>query len=442
MSINSQLSYVQRFYLYVKENAELWMNYLFVLYMFFLPVAGPYNNIFFIILLLFFVRGNVLSQLKRSLQNKVVLSFVFIFVVSILWTLGSDDTTRAILNVKRFKILLYPIIFYSFIRPEFVTKMLGGFMLGMFVSEIISYSIFFELITSPNHFGSPHDPTPFYHHTHYGLLLAFTSGLLLYRAIAFHDNKYLRLLMFLFFATITVNIFITGGRMGYILYAIAMFSTLLMHRTHVVKTLLVTVAATVTIFYLAYQFSPTFHKRFDNTIHSLKSLDKPNSFNSSFGTRLGMAFYSLPSIKEHWLLGVGTGDHMPAMYEEVKKAKVPQDQFLQNIHFLHNAHFTILVQFGLIGFIFWMNSYFQILRHKQENPFLRTVLTLSVITLFFFSFFDTMFKAQMAIIFSAIVTVALVDVKGRSLNKIHVTQKELLFYLLGIPTMYLIAAVS
>jgi len=430
------------FFNLIKKNAESWMNYLFVLYMFFLPLDGPYDNIFFIILILFFIRGNVLIHLKRALQNRVVLSFVLIFAISVIWTLGSDDTARALINVQRFKVLLYPVIIYSFIRPEFVAKMLGGFMLGMFVSELISYSIFFDLIDSPKHFGSPHDPTPFYHHTHYGLLLAFSAGLLLYRAIAYHDNRWARLVMFLFFTTITINIFITGGRMGYILYAIVMFSILLMHRAHIVKTLLVTIAATVTVFYLAYQFSPSFHERFESTLHGFKKLDQPNRFQSSFGARLGMAYYSLPVIKEHWLLGVGTGDHMPAMYHEVEKADVPEDRHLKTIHFLHNAHFTILVQFGLIGFLFWLNSYYQIIRYEQKNPFLRTVLTLSVITLFFFSLFDTMFKAQMAIIFSTIVTVALIDVKGRNLNQLHLDRRELLFYILGIPTMYLIGAYS
>ena len=426
----------------LKQNAELWMNYFFVLYMFFLPVAGPYNNIFFIILLLFLIRGDVWFHIKRSLQNKVVLSFALIFAISVIWTIGSDDTARAILNIKRFKVLLYPIIFYSFIRPEFVAKMLGGFMLGMVISELISYSIFFELINSPKHFGSPHDPTPFYHHTHYGLLLAFTAGLLLYRAIAYHDNMWARMVMFLFFTTITINIFITGGRMGYILYAMTMFSILLMHRTHIIKTLLITITVTLTVFFLAYHFSPSFQKRYYSTQQGFEKLDRLNRFQSSFGTRLGLDYYSIPVIKEHWLFGVGTGDHMPAVYAEIKKAHVYQDQFLKNIHFLHNAHFTILVQFGLIGFLFWLNSYYQIIRHKQENPFLRTVLTLSVITLLFFSLFDTMFKAQMAIIFSAIVTVALVNLNGRNLNHVEFTKKEILFYLLGVPAMYFIAAVS
>ena len=436
-SISSQ---VTALYSALRENTNTLLNYFFILYVFFLPIAGPSSNTFFIILILFLIRGEVFAHIKKALQNRVILSFTLVFLVSAVWMIGSDDISNGLVNVYRYKVLLLPVIFYSFLRPEFVAKALGAFMLGMMVSELVSYSVFFELITSPKHHGSPLDPSPFYHHTQYGLLLAFTAGLLLYRAIAYHDNKVARAIMFIFFITITINIFITGGRMGYILYAITMFSILLMHKTNIFKTILISLTVSVAVFSLAYQFSPAFNKRFNDTLRGLSKLDSEKRFESSFGSRLGMAYYSLPSIQENWLFGVGTGDHMQAMKEQVKKAD--KDLFLLRIGHLHNVHLTILLQFGLIGLLFWLNSFYQIIRYRQENDFLRTILTLSVIVLLFFAFFDNMFKAQMAIIFSTIVTIALVDLNGLKLNTMHFKKKEILFYLLGVPTMYLLGAVS
>ena len=314
------LANLKNTFLNVQNNADKFQNHLFVLYVFFLPLTGPTSTVFFIILILFFIKGNLRENIYTSLSNKVIFSFFLLFLLSALWILGSDDFSNIPIELKRMKVFLYPIIFFSFLKPTYVPKATLAFMIGMLVSEITSYAIFFQLIDPIFYKGYPtFDPSPFLHHSHYGLLLALTSGVLLYRLIVYKDSIFLRFTSLIFFITVTINIFITGGRMGYVLYILAILTILTMQKIKIYKTLIVTLIISVSVFTLAYQFSPLFQKRLVHTVHGLKQLQTDHPFNSSFGTRLGFIYYAIPTINENFFLGVGTGDHIQTVHNEIKK---------------------------------------------------------------------------------------------------------------------------
>ena len=79
--------------------------------------------------------------------------------------------------------------------------------------------------------GTPSDPTPVYHHTHYGFMLATSLVLIVQHLLVGKNSKLTQVMLSVFFITASVNIFITGGRSGYVLYGIyllMLISTLLM----------------------------------------------------------------------------------------------------------------------------------------------------------------------------------------------------------------------
>jgi len=427
----------QSIFLYTKSNSNKFLNNLFVLYMFFLPLTGPTSTVYFLILFLFLIRGDMLNNIKVSLSNPVVFSFFLLFCVSIIWMIGTNNLENIPIELKRMKIFLYPIVFFSFLRPQYVPKAILAFMLGMLVSEITSYAIFFHIIEPIFYKGYANfDPSPFLHHSHYGLLLAITAGILFYRLIESNDKPILKITTFIFFTTVTINIFITGGRMGYVLYVISIFTILIMHKTKIYKTILITAVLSITVFTLAYNFSPLFQKRFQHSTHALQNLNTAHPFNSSLGARLGLMYYAEPTIKENFFFGVGTGDHLESVYAEIKKEN--KDLFLLSVPHFHNAHLVILVQFGLIGLLIWLNIFYQSLKYKQENHFMTSILSLIIVLLFFNSFLAAVFQVQIAAILTALMTTLLVYTKQKRFDAIHFSIKELLFYIVAIPLFIII----
>lgn len=436
-----KLETIKKYYFYTKDNSDTLLNYLFIPYLFFLPLTGPSSTVFFLMLILFFIRGNIKQHLKTALTNKVILAFFLLFVMSVLWIMGTDNLENVPVELKRMKVFLFPIIFITFLKPEFIPKAIVAFMLGMFASEITSYAIFFHIIEPIFYKGyETFDPSPFMHHSKYGLLLALSAGILFYRLIAYKDELYLRMTTLLFFITMTINIFITGGRMGYVLYGVSIFIVLVMHKVKLYKTIFITVFLSVTVFSLAYQFSPLFQKRFNQSINAVKKLNTDHPFHSSFGSRLGFMYYAIPVVKDNLLFGVGTGDHMTPVYDEIKKHKA--DTFLLNINHFHNAHLVILVQFGLFGLFIWLNIFYQSLRFKQTDHFMHTLLVLSTILLFFYSFMSSVFKTHIAEIFAVIITISLIKLKESQFKNVTFSKNELLFYTCSIPLFIAIKAVS
>ena len=134
--------------------------------------------------------------------------------------------------------------------------------------------------------------------------------------------------------------------------------------------LLFVLIASVTVA-LAYTFSPKLHEKVDQTAASLEKLTQPNTdFNSSIGQRAGFWYYAADVIKEHPLFGVGTGDSMQAVFEKVP----PEHESVKRIAHEHNQYISILLQFGLVGFIVFLNIYWQIFRFPQPERDLRIVM--------------------------------------------------------------------
>ena len=58
-------------------------------------------------------------------------------------------------KLKEMKVFLFPLIFLTFLKKEFIPKAILAFMLAIFLSEILSYSIF-----SPNEMLSKEENIP------------------------------------------------------------------------------------------------------------------------------------------------------------------------------------------------------------------------------------------------------------------------------------------
>jgi len=387
-----------------EENLNIALNHLLVVYAFFLPISvGGYAQSFLFTLMLIMIvaRGKYFYYFKYALTHPVVLAFLLYALMHFLWLIGTDNSQWAERMIEQSNKALYPIIFMSFLDKKFTLQILSGFLAGMMLSELISYAIHFNLIpwqfiindiSYPwkSHvlditFYSAHsaiDPSPFLHHSFYAAALALSTSILIYRLLKENLPRYMEVVSIIFISSMTFNILIIGGRTGYFLYVLLLIILLfLVYKKKVLKPLIASLSILVIVFTLTYQNNGLFTKRIDQTFSTLQALNENSqNFNSSFGYRLGIWFYGMGVISDAPLLGVGTGDHMDAVKLKVQK----QHNFLKTMPDMHNQYFEILLQFGLIGLLIFLNIYYQVFKFRpvteELNGIKFLILTTMIIT--------------------------------------------------------------
>jgi len=338
-----------------------------------------------LIILLFF-KTDFLATLKDVLRNKVVQAFALFWLINLLLANFSTDPSISIPYVKSIKFFLYPVLLLLFLERVFIPRIIGAFLLGMLISELLSYGLAFHLIEHVpfgTHHASAKDPSPFLYHMGYGFILAFTSTLLLQKVLT-TQLSIQRLLYLIFFITVSINVFVNAGRTGYVIYAIAIIALLLqIYKKQFLKVLLSGTVFLAIVYSLAFQFSPLFQQRMGLAITSVKNIIYDGNLNSSIGCRVAMGGMAIETIKDRPILGHGPNIASSAVSQKARDIN-SSIGYLHHIPFIHidNQYLETIVTIGFLGFVFLINIFIQIIRYKQKDETLKTIqITLLVLTM-------------------------------------------------------------
>jgi O-antigen ligase len=274
-------------------------------------------------------------------------------------------------------LLLLPVLF-TIVRKENIKFYISAFLLAITFTEIASYLVWFEII-EPFKNATVKNPTPFMSHISYNPILAFAIYLVLHE-IFFNKKISIFLLYFycFFSLTMTINMFITGGRAGqvafFVMLLILIFQVLNKQR---VRALIISSLLIPLIFITAYYSSSLFQERVNLAINEVITFQETKGFNrntgshTSVGLRLAMATNSWQIIKLNPIIGVGTGD-FPKEYKKINQISFPK---LRNVENPHNMYSFVLVNLGITGLVSMLAIfYYQIkLSFNSSNKFIRDV---------------------------------------------------------------------
>jgi O-antigen ligase len=330
------------------------------------------------------------------------LTFIFI---SLIW---SSDTHEAINQIRLYGYwILIPILAVS-LKKEWLPNLITSFLLGMFVNEILVYGIFFDFWQIKGHTHS--DPTPFMNHIQYSVLLATTAIILLNRLLSTRYTLRDKLAILIFFLTTTINLFITAGRTGQIAFLISIALAVVIHYRVNIKSFIIFLMISFTIFTGAYAFLPVQKQRVTATLSDI-SMQEKGIYYTSVGLRNGFWIIAYDAFQESPVYGSGLGDYKYATKEALSKNHYTFETEAVNFFFVsdyHNQHLMILVQLGLIGFslMIWFIYKLYSLNIKDKEMKELSILTLTV---FFISAFgESLWIAQFPIIlFIFIVSISL-----------------------------------
>ena len=310
-------------------------------------------------------------------------------------------------------LIIFPLILT--IEKKFLKYAISAFLAGIFLSELISYGIFFHLWQTEynkKYFGY-YDPTPFMHHTLYSLFLGLGIIILVLKFI-FDSNKIEKIILSFFFITMSINTFITGGRGGQLALLISSFIliiyAILKNKNYKLLFLFV---IPIIIFIIAYNFSTIFHDRMDLALLNIKCLINNFNFCTSWGERVGAWIISFEIFKSSPLFGLGFKEPLVFLHNLVNTQKFSYLKCIDNTYshtHLHNELLMQLTQTGLIGLILYLNLWYQLAKIKIKNIFFRYIkiafISMFMILSFVEPVFTTSWSINLFIFFSVIINVA------------------------------------
>lgn len=382
---------IKDYYNFIKLNAVLFTNYLLIIYAFFLPLSKELSNIAFsFVLILFLIDGHFKEKILFILKDKVVVSILIFVLMHFVWLIGTDDFSYARDKLSFMKYFLSIILFVTVVKKEFIMKIISAFVLAMLISEVCSYLIFFHIIEPFNN-ATQINPVPFMlNHGFYATFLSLAFGIVLYSIFKKEVglSHWSRIVALIFSVTITLNIFIISSRLGYILFFTVLFTMLILFfKKQLLKFFLLFILLSSTGYLFAYSNIPNFKNRVHEAYQDINQIIQNQNYDTSFGARFGFHILSINIIHDSFLFGVGTGDHINYMKEQIEKFEnKTTNEMLRVIGSstgvtLHSDYLDVFVQFGLIGLVIFLNIFYQVIIYHQTDKYLKALQILVIVVI-------------------------------------------------------------
>lgn len=367
------------------------VNILAVIYLFSLTVSYKISGtLIYIILFIFLLNPKVGTYLKNSLKNSFVQAGLLYLAVILIWFIGTHDLSFAITQLKINKFYLLPILFFAFIRVEYFKYYVLAFILGAIVNFIWTYLMFFNII------DNDYSNLIIYQSEH-AFLIFLTILSLFYRLVKYEDKLVYKILIIFIILLLSSNVFLLK-KTQIVSYVIVLFVAFIyLYRKDIVKILIFSLTF-LSIFLIGINFLfPTVKYQLLHELDGVQKAIQKQDFTNSMSARLGVAYYSLQVIEDSPIFGYGTGDHA----YEVKKAI--NNSELKNIDSksydiligtlitgkhvtLHNTFLQVLVQYGIIGLLIFLNIFYQILKFTRGETNIYSLLIVSSVTIAFLQF--------------------------------------------------------
>ena len=354
----------------INLNLNKTYQYLLIILAFLMPltVFGA-NLIIVIICLIWLFSGNYYSKFNQIIDSKLMIASIVFFGIHVLGMIWTEDISWGlhILNKMWYFLLLFPILF-TIVKKQYVRYYVIAFIASITLTEILSYMVWFEILP-PFRAATVANPTPFMSHISYNPILAFSIYIVSHE---FFFNKRLSKFNFWLYSflmvTMSINMFITGGRAGQVAF-FTMLTILIFQffNDQKIKSLFATLIIIPLIFFTAYQTSDLFQNRVDAAVKNTISYSDDRF--TPIGLRITFARNSWRIIKENPFIGAGTGD-FPIEYIRINDMYPTSQPVTTNPH---NMYVLILVQLGLVGLVSMLSIfYYQIkLSFKSQNRFIR-----------------------------------------------------------------------
>ncbi|MDX4058774.1 O-antigen ligase family protein [Aliarcobacter skirrowii] len=362
--------------------------YSILLFALILPLSKAAISFFiFWFILLIILKKDYKNSFNVLKENKIFLYIGLIILYGFISSLWSEYEEYAFKFLGHYLYWIIVPAIVILVKKEWLYKILNAFLVGMFISEMISYGIYFEILTGFN--GGPSNPSPFMSTIHYSIFLAFTSLVLLYRFLFENESLKVKVVLFIFFLITTTNLMISTGRTGQLAFFVTLFIVFIIKYRVSLKSIILSVVFAITISLMAYNSLDLFKKRVDAAISDVQNVVLEKNFESSWGIRAGFWIVTYDAFKEAPILGHGLGDHNFVAQSMIEKYKYPYfsefvTKFISEAHF-HNQYLMFLAEGGVVALFLFLLFCYKLYKLEIDDIELKHISIIGI-TVFMISF--------------------------------------------------------
>jgi len=330
---------------------------LLVLFVFTIPNSVVLNNLFLWLIILYWIfkgdKQDTLQIIKHNIIAKISLIYFSILTVSLLW---SPDLKEGLEVIFKEKYFLFLPVFMSLIKENERELLIKTFILSVTLSELISYGVKLNILPEMFH-ATRYEPVPFIHHVQYSPFVAFGSFLLMYYFLFVKSSKRAKALEFFFIVTMCINLFLTGGRAGQVVYFFLLIYTFFYLFKFSFKSMLAVIIIIPLLFGIFYSFGGIFKERVNMAIYNVLHFNKNK--NTSIGERLVFWQNTIHLAKQKPILGYGTGS-FKKIYGNYSKKVTPNIRIPAQPH---NMYLFVFFQTGIIGLSVFLYLFYKMFEY-------------------------------------------------------------------------------
>ena len=361
-----------------------------------IPLSTALDNILLFILLAVLV-GNCRAVWQELAQNSVARACMMLFAALLLgMAYGATPLREAASILGKYSDLAFvPLLMVAARDVETRRRAMLGFLAAMLLTAILSWLVGLRILPVAEWMWRgclPENPAIFRSSITQNIMMVYAAFLLALQARAATTPKIKWLASSLAILTGSNVLFMVQGKTGYlILLALLVYFVWQIRAQHLPRggrksgwgKGLVMVLLVPILMLSAYQISPRLQGRINEMVAEFQAWQPNAGSKTSTGERLDFYYNTLVLVKQHPLLGLGTGGFAAAYAQQVQGKGV---MLTRNPH---NEYLMIMVQLGVAGLALLLYLFHTLWRCAAQLPSLfeqdaarGLVLTIGIAALF------------------------------------------------------------
>lgn len=394
----------------IKNTSRIdYINYLILIYAFTLSFPSEIKRVVAISMIILWLTDTTKYNFKLPKTNLFLFFWIFIGYSLLSYFWSEVTFYEALKYIRRYWYYLPIFIIFKYLKKEYFEYTISFFLLGMFISEILSYGNFFSFWTIG--LGETNNPTVFIHHTTNSIFLAIVSIFLLSRIFT-EESKTKKIIYLIFFITVTINLLVNSGRTGYFSFFITIIISIIFIYKLKIQYIITSLFSLLLLFLLAYNFSTNFNSRLHLMKDDINQIILNENYNTSIGARIGFWIIAKNILEKDPLLGTGIANQINIKNQIIDTNKTSDFEYVRKLEHFHNNYLEILTQYGLVGFILFLLIIIEIYKIKVKS-FSINLLKISAVTIYLLGCFTDMlfYLKDSMIFFSFIIGIVLAQYK-------------------------------
>jgi O-antigen ligase len=343
-----------------------------LLFAFTLPLSKSAGNVLLFLIypaaavgVLFYkdIRETFLPHIKQPLS----IAFLLIFVVSLVGVLFTDNYSDGFQTANKFLSLIAIYFMVSVLIDSLRDRSIKYwsaealvivFLIGLMALNVIAVMTYLGIVGHKK-FVLPLSPL----HVHH-IWFSNINALGLYGAAAFllysrELSKRMKVFFYSSMALAVICVLLSTSRTAWFgILLTSMIMVFLVSKDR--KVFFISVGAVAAICIAAYLFIPVVHERIHLIGSDISSYSAGQGSTTSLGARFLMWKAAFLMFLSNPLIGVGTGDYVPAMEAYVNSGRFPH--FLLELNQPHNIYLFALATNGLPGLLALLYIFYRILK--------------------------------------------------------------------------------